>query len=161
MRLYEISNAIMAALGETGEEFSQETLDNLAALEMQLEHKIENVLRYRQELIAGADAVDNEVKRLKEKADALRRKEQWLKNYVLNAMQQVGVERVTTPLFNAAIALAPLSVEFDGSAEIPEGYQREEIKISLDKKKVLADFKAGIELPLGLGVKQNKYLRVT
>ena len=63
-KLYEISNEICAVLGHEDDEISDETGERLAALEMDLEHKVEAILQYRQGILGDAEAFAAESKRL-------------------------------------------------------------------------------------------------
>ena len=79
----------------------------------------------------------------------------------MRAMQQLNYAKVSTLTMNATIAKAPLKVVDDELNEIPEEYMRQKVTYELDKAKVLEDFKAGKELPMGLSVVQGSYLKVT
>lgn len=160
-KLYEISLALAAILhGDDDGEINDDTGDRLTELEMDFNAKVEGVLQYRQSLLADATALKAEADRLKGRADAFARRAEWLKGYVHNAMTQIGVGKVSTLTFTATVAKSPFKVEQTGD-EIPAQYKREEVIVSLNKAKVLEDFKAGKTLPEGLSVVQGTNLRVS
>jgi len=127
---------------------------------MAFEQKVEGTLQYRQGLLGDAMAIEDEIQRLKAKKDGVLRKADGLRAYVMRAMQQLKCQRVTTRTFNASVCPSPLKVE-DFVGDIPEQYRRVKTSVELDKAKVLEDFKAGVELPVGLSVIQNVHLKIT
>lgn len=161
MKLYEISNELAAILGDADDEISDDVAERLSSLELALETKVENILQARQGILADAEAIKKESERLKARADSLTRKSEWLKGYVLSALQQTGVKKVSTVTFTATVANSPMSVKFDEGRDIPDEYRREEIKVTLDKKAVLEAFKSGKTLPEGVAVVQGVHLKIS
>lgn len=159
--LYALSNELAAILADQDEDLSEDAEAALNALEQAFESKVEAVLQYRQGLVADADALKAEQQRLKARADAMTKRADWLKRYVLDSMQKLNIGRVSTPTFNASVAKSPLSVQIEDGAEIPETYQRIKTTIEPDKAALLAAFKDGQPLPPGVSVKQNYNLRIS
>ena len=157
MNLYEISLELAAILN--GEELTDDEAARLSDLELALEAKVEGILQFRQGLLAEAEAIEGEAKRLKARADAMTRRADWLKGYLLSAMQQTGVGKISTLTFTATVAKSPPKAECEG--DIPERYQRVKTIVELDRSGILADFKAGTELPDGVKVTSGFYLKVT
>lgn len=140
MKLYEITNELAAILGDEEEGFPDDVADRLTKLEMELHDKVDGVLAYRQGIVRQADGFLHEAARMKAKADALTRKAEWLKDYVLSCMVGCGVDR-SMGNFTASVAKSPPKVEFEGEdipvkyrAVIPESH-------TLDKKKVISDIR--------------------
>lgn len=159
--LYEISNELAAILGSDEDELSPEDETMLSMMEMAFEDKVEAVLQYRQGLLAHAIALKAERERLKAKEDAVSRKADRLKNYLLESMNMIGVARVSTRTFNATVAQSPPKVEIDPNMQIPDEYRREKVTVDLDKATVLEDFKNGIPLPDGITVVRDYHLKIS
>ena len=91
--LYEIDADIMACVDmETGEIVD---IDRLKALEMERDAKIEGVILWRKDMLAEAEAIKNEVKKLQDRIRPLENKAEQLKcyiNYVLEG-QKFKTER--------------------------------------------------------------------
>ena len=158
--LYEISSALAAALRSDDDELSPDMEADLTALEMALEQKIEGVLQYRQGLVADAAAFQSEAARLQAKADAITRKAEWLKTYVLQTMTAVGVDKVSTRTFTASVRKSPARVEIAEGAEIPEPYRVEKVTIIFDRAAVLAAHRDGKPLPEAVRITHGTYLQI-
>lgn len=159
MNLYEISNELAFILSE--EELDEGAEARLGELEMALEMKVEGVLQARQGILAEVEAIKAEADRLKARADSMTRRAEWLKKYVLSAMERSGVGRVSTLTFSASVCTSPPKVELAEGEEIPFEYAKEETKVLFDKAKALADYKAGKPLPFGVNVTQGSHLKIS
>ena len=83
--LYEIDNEILDCVDlETGEIIDEE---RLAALEMERDAKIEGIIIWRKDLMAEADAVKAEGKKLYERARVCENKAEQLKKYIEHALE--------------------------------------------------------------------------
>ena len=82
--LYEIDNEILACVDmETGEIVDEEKLE---ALEMERGKKIEGIILWRKDLLAEAEAVKAEAKKLSDRAKILDNKAEQLKKYIEHAL---------------------------------------------------------------------------
>jgi hypothetical protein len=158
--LYALSAELAAILHNHDDEIPDDIAAQLESLGILFDAKIEGVLKHRQGLLADAVALKVEIERLKARADAATRRAEWLKQYVYNAMQQVGVTKLKTLTFSATITKSPLRVELAEGAEIPTAYRREKITVELDRAAALDDFKHGQTLPAGLSVVSATHLRI-
>ena len=92
MNLYESDNAITALTDpETGELLDFEAFEQL---QIEREHKIENIALWVKDLTAEAKAIQDEIKSLTERRDALKKKAQRLESYL---MRFLDGEKFTTP----------------------------------------------------------------
>jgi hypothetical protein len=159
--LYELADAIrgvLAQLDETDGELPPDLAATLNTLEMKFEEKAENVCRFRAGLCAAAEGIDAEIKRLSAMRDGYVRRAEWLKSYLFEAMQSLGLERVNTKLFKLWIQKnGRPTIECDG-ADYPEGYQR--VVTSFDGQKAYEDWKAGKPLPPQVVVREGVHLRI-
>lgn len=92
MTLYEIDDQMRRLLdagngtavdAETGEVFDEAAID---ALEMARHDKIENIIKFRKNMSAEADALEAEAKNLAARAKALRNKADWAEGYLARHM---------------------------------------------------------------------------
>ncbi len=161
VKLYEISNALMIILDSSEEELEGDAAGQLTNLEMALEAKVEGILQFRQGLLADAEALNNESKRLKTKSDALARKAEWLKGYVHHALVQLGVGKLSTRTFSVSVCQSPPRLEIQDGAEVPFEFKREEVTVIIDKAALLAAHKKGLSLPEGITVSSGSHLRIS
>lgn len=83
--LYEIDNEILGCVDlETGEIIDEERLE---ALEMERDAKIEGIILWRKDLMAEAEAVKTEGKKLYDRAKACENKAEQLKRYIEHALE--------------------------------------------------------------------------
>ena len=99
MTLYEIKEDILKAINdieideETGEIVSMGALDEL---QEQFSDKAENIALYIKNTNAEAEAIKTEEKRLSERRKALENKAERLKQYLSNAMNETGMDKIST-----------------------------------------------------------------
>ncbi len=168
--LYEISEAYTSVmlrlegsdderLGD-GDEIPADLEADMDAIGDALETKVDAICKYRSSLVAHADAVDAEIKRLTAKRNALTKRADWLKGYVMSAMLATGAKKLETPLFRLTICRnSQPSVTLAGET-IPDEFKREKITVELDRAKVLEAFDLGQELPSVLRVIHGSHLRI-
>ena len=162
MTLYDLSAAFQAALnaGEDGE-LNEDTEKALADLQVAFEAKVDGCLKFRAGLLADAESIDQEIRRLKARHAALTRRAEWLKGYVQQSMEQTGVGVISTALFRAAVVKSPLKVEVADDAVLPPPFLRTKTEVTPDKQFILALWKDKGELPPGVKVTQGFHLKIS
>lgn len=157
--LYQITDTIQAIV-ET-EELTVADEARLAELELDFDAKVEAILQYRQGLLADAAALKAERERLKAREDAMLRRADWLRGYVLRSMQALGLKKTLTKTFSAFVASSPPRVVIAAGAELPERMLREKVTTEPDKTAILEAWGAGAQLPPGVEVVCDHHLRIT
>lgn len=117
--LYEIDADIMACVDmETGEIVD---IDRLKALEMERDAKIEGVILWRKDMLAEAEAIKNEVKKLQDRIRPLENKAEQLKAYINYALegQKFKTERCAVSYRKTT------SVVIDDPTKIPPKYLKD------------------------------------
>lgn len=105
------------------EEIDEQTLlDTLEGLEGEITIKAQSCAATVRNMEVFADTIDAAAKQMKERADRLRRKSEWLRAYLLNNMQAAGISRIEAPEFKVAIRKNPPSVLVDESTKLPDEY---------------------------------------
>ncbi len=162
MKLYEITDAILAALAESDDgELSPGAEDRLDDLQISLEAKADNVARFIQHQEADAARFKAEADRLAALANSAAAKARRLKDYLRNCLNVVGVKRLDTELFKLTVCRNGVpSVSLNGITpeELPSAYQR--VKVEADSRKITEDWKAGVTLPDGVTCETGTHLRL-
>jgi hypothetical protein len=160
--LYEIAKdiqAIMVHLEDGEGEMTPAMANALDGLEMALEAKVDNILRFRADMDAAANVVDAEIKRLTVLRDGYRRRADTLKRYVFRTMQALGLDHVRCKLFSCRVQKnSRPSFELTAAAEVPESYRK--VTVSFDSQKCYEDWKAGLTLPDCITVTEGCHLRI-
>lgn len=99
--LYELTNKFMEFKNWLDENDldEQTAADTLETLQMPLEEKIENIVKYMKTLEALADAKKLEAKRLSESASSDLKKVEWFKNYMADNLKKAGITKLQAGVF--------------------------------------------------------------
>jgi hypothetical protein len=98
---------------------SREEFDNL---EVEYADKVENIAKMIRSLTATHDAIDSEAKRLKGRAATVKRKLDWLKDYVVDSMLALGHDKIEGDVLNVALA-RNRRVEIDSEDDLPDEFK--------------------------------------
>ena len=109
-------------------------------------------------LEADNHAIDEEIKRLRQRKTSNQNGVKRLKESLQKVMEQTGKEKFKTSLNSYSIANNPPSLDIIDETLIPKQYYVEQ-KPKLDKKELLKAVKGGLELK-GVELKQSRSLRV-
>ena len=89
-------------------------------------------------------------KKLKNKTDKF-------KEQVLNNMDRLGIEKVTTNIGKLAVRKNPISVEILNENIVPEEFKKEVVKVNIDKTAIKNHFKETGEIIPGAVINTDKY----
>lgn len=150
--------AIADELDALDGEPTPELLDRLNALEGTLEEKARWRVALIREREAEADAIKQEVARLKKMAEAKENAAKRLKDDLLGVMQAIGVPKMDVGIAKIGVQQASRpAIAWAREEPIPAGYQR--VKVELDGNKAYEAWKEG-QLPDGFEVKFTTYLGI-
>lgn len=147
MKLYEISDAIRAALDhidvdpETGEILNA---DNLHAVEAEASEKIEATALYLRELDAEAKAAKEEADRMLARVKSMQKRSDYLKAMLLDALHATG--KVKTGRVSVSIRTTQ-AVAVDEGADLPEAYTTVKTTVSPNKVAIKQALLDGVEVP--------------
>lgn len=147
MKLYEISDAIRAALDhidvdpETGEILNA---DNLHAVEAEANDKIEATALYLRELDAEAKAAKDEADRMIARVKSMQKRSDYLKSMLLDALHATG--KVKTSRVTVSIRTTK-AVEIAEGADLPEAFQTVKTTVSPNKVAIKQALLDGVEVP--------------
>jgi len=161
MKLYEISekyNQFISYLEDS--EDLEELKDTLDSIEDAFDAKVESIVKLIKAKDAEQKAIEEEIKRLKTRADRLVREIEWLQNYIQAAMEHTGKEKVKSSLFNISLVLNPPAVNVVNESEVPDWAYVEKVTRSLDKRGLLERMKNGEQIP-GVELIQRRRLKIS
>lgn len=147
MKLYEISDAIRAALDhidvdpETGEILNA---DNLHAVEAEASDKVEATALYLRELDAEAKAAKDEADRMIARVKSMQKRSDYLKSMLLDALHATG--KVKTARVTVSIRTTQ-AVEVSEGADLPEAYTTVKTTVSPNKVAIKQALLDGVEVP--------------
>ena len=147
MKLYEISDAIRAALDhieldeETGEILNA---DNLHAVEAEASEKIEATALYLRELDAEAKAAKDEADRMLDRVKSMQKRSDYIKSMLLDALHVTG--KVKTARVTVSIRTTQ-AVEVSEGANLPEAYTTVKTTVSPNKVAIKQALLDGVEVP--------------
>lgn len=153
MTLYEINrnieDAIDAMLNSVNEETGEvddAAANALAELQEAREQKLDNIGAYLKNLKVEADALTEESKALKSRADRKKKDIEKLKEYVVTCMGKEGLSKFESTRVKFSFR-ASQKVEVSDEDALPLIWKREVIKYEPDLEKIKAAIKAGETVP--------------
>lgn len=159
MKLYEISDAIRAALDhieldeETGEILQA---DALHAVEAEAAEKIEATALYLRELNAEAKAAKDEADRMIARVKSMQKRSDYIKSMLLDALHVTG--KVKTARVTVSIRTTK-AVEIAEGADLPEAYTTVKTTVSPNKTAIKDALSAGIEVP-GCHIEERESVQI-
>jgi hypothetical protein len=123
--------------------------------------KVESCACAIKELVAIADAIDEEISAQKKRADAKRAAAKRLREYVMEQFDRAGQKSVETARARVAIRPNPLKVQWTRPPEdCPGRFRRVITEVSVDIKAAHEALRAGEDLPDGFTVSRGRSLVV-
>ena len=142
---------------ETGEVLI-DVFEELDKLSMQRNDKILNIARYIDGLKRESELLKEKAEQLKERAKSKENKIERLKTYVKESMAKFDTKKIEDETVTVRINSAKVATVLDES-KIPEEYLNTVVKVSPDKRKILADLKLGKVIP-GVELGESKTVTV-
>lgn len=159
MKLYEISDAIRAALDhidvdpETGEILNA---DNLHAVEAEASDKVEATALYLRELDAEAKAAKDEADRMIARVKSMQKRSDYIKAMLLEALHATG--KVKTARVTVSIRTTQ-AVAVDEGANLPEAYTTVKTTVSPNKVAIKQALLDGVEVP-GCHIEERESVQI-
>lgn len=157
--LFELKGSYLQVYDVISEQENEQILkDTLASINDAIEEKADGYVAVIKSLEADNHAIDEEIKRLRQRKTSNQNGVKRLKESLQKVMEQTGKEKFKTSLNSYSIANNPPSLDIIDETLIPKQYYVEQ-KPKLDKKELLKAVKGGLELK-GVELKQSRSLRV-
>jgi len=110
-----------------------------------IQQKAISIAAMIQEYEAAATAAEAEADRIMAHARAATSRAKWLKDYLVNNLQALGVHRIQTPTMLVAIRKSPPAVEVLDEEQIPDAFKR--VVQSIDKSLLRTALMTGEVVP--------------
>ena len=135
--------------------------DTLESLGGELQAKAENVVAFMRNLETTAAAIKEAEGAMAARRKAIENRVDGLKRYVLESMQNNGIQVIECPLFKISIAKNPASVEIEDERLIPQDYfvSPPPPPPQIDKKLIAQAIKDGFDVP-GARMRQGVRLAI-
>jgi hypothetical protein len=160
MKLYEITEELLEAANHEGEELTEDELhQRLNNLAMSFTSKAEGVTKLIKNIDAYASAADEEAKRLQAVRKSAQNRAQWLKRYLQENMQALGLTKLQAGVFRLGIQKNPPRVVVDDPGQIPMEYAEEITELRIDKAALKSALQEGQQIP-GAHIEQGESLRI-
>lgn len=160
--IYELSTEYAALMAEyemaEDEERRADVWAMIDALQDDIADKAEAYARIMRNMQAEADAYKAEAQRLQKRQKAAENAVEQLKGRLLNAMQAVGANEISTSIGKWRVQMNPWSVTILDDAAVPAEYHIPQPD-KIDKAAILKHFKASGELLTGVEMTQTAGLR--
>lgn len=149
MKLYEAVAEFRSGLDALSDlDLDQATYsDTLESMTGEVVAKLRAVIAYSLELDIEAEGAAAASRRMKERADSLAKRRDWLQRYALDAMQACVIGVVATDEFSAKVAKTPARVVIAEGAELPATYLRTKTTVEPDKTALKEALQAGEIVP--------------
>ena len=163
--LYEVTGQLLSLQDSLAIETDPETLttilDTMEGLDFEFEAKANGYAKIIRNLTSDVEGLKTEIDRLQSRKKTLENNISALKNRLEYSMIQTGKEKFKTELFSFGIQSNPAAVIMDEQylENIPEEYLIPQ-EPKLDKKKLAADLKAGVDLEGIAHLEQSRSLRI-
>lgn len=156
LTLYEIAESMSQLHDLVGEdEGLTEYLDSVA---LQLNEKVDNIVKFQRNLELTVRSIDEEITRLKVLRDRVQSKQQRLLDYVKYSMEKHQIEKINTGLFLLSFRQST-GVVVDDEQQVPEEYKKTKTNTTLDKLSIARDLKTGKTIQ-GVHLETRRHLQV-
>ena len=161
--LYQLASQYRADLEKLAElDLPEEVVaDTLEGLSGELEVKAQNVVAFARHLEKTAEAMKEAEAEMAKRRKAVEARADRIKRYVLDAMQNNGIQKIECPWFAISIAKNPPSVDIEDERMIPQRFfvTPPPPPPQIDKKLIAQALKDGHEVP-GALLKQGVRLAI-
>src|SRR3990167_7686218 len=163
-KLYQITGDIIEAIElYNSVETDEQLLDvegRLNGLQIRFEEKAVAVAKHIINESGDLDAIETEIERLtalkRTRENGIKR----LKNYILSNMLAANTPEIDGGTMKLKVRKNPPSVNVLDETQVPDTYKRTKTVIEIDKKEILAAWKAGQIGVAGTEVKQGSRLEI-
>lgn len=135
--------------------------DTLEGASGDLEVKAVNVAMFVRNLEASAEAINEAIKGMNERKNAIEKKADSIRQYLFDNMKRCEINKIESPYFALTIKNNPPSVVIDDASLLPVEFMRQPIPPlpTPDKTAIKAALQAGKEV-LGAHIEQSQRLEI-
>lgn len=158
MKLYEFTQNYLQLIDRADEIDEDVLIDTIDSIKESVEEKAENIAKLVRSFEADGKTIKTEEERLAAKRKTLENQVSYLKKYLFEQLETMGIQKIKRPLFTIAIQKNPPSVDVIDESLIPEDFWIP-LGAKLDKTSILHSLKSGESVP-GTAIKNSKGLRI-
>lgn len=162
MTLYDLTDEYMRLLelAEDSDIEDEIIIDTMDALTGEIECKFEGYGKILSQMNNDISSLKEEEKRISERRKSIENRVSKIKEHLMHSMNAMGTHKIKTTLFSFNIQRNPVSVMVDVPwTKLPEDYLKYKDP-EIDKKRILADLKAGKDLEGIAHIVQTESLRI-
>ena len=165
MKLYEITDELALLhdqLEESGGELTESLVARLDALGGELQAKGENIGKFIINVLASAESFNNEIQRLERKKKASEALADRLKAYMKKCMEDAGIKKISTPLFDISIQKngGKPAVTILDEKLVPARFLTVVTETTVDKDGILAAKEGGEDVSAFAKIERGTHLRI-
>lgn len=162
MKLHDIADDHrgLIALAEKESLSTEDIADTLDGIEGMFEHKAQSIFAITSDIDDDILVLDAHIIALQDKKKALVNKQKSWREYLRINMEKTGITNIKCPLFSITLAKGRDILVIDKAEEIPVEYVDTQVIETPDKRRILADLKAGNDIPGCRVEKSNTSLRI-
>ncbi|WP_430534447.1 siphovirus Gp157 family protein [Listeria rocourtiae] len=157
MKLYELGNNYQRVIDLAATTEAETLNDTLDAIKESIDMKAENIAKVIKTLEAEEAGLDTEIKRMATRKTTISNGIKGLKYYLQTELEKIGTDKIEGQHFTIAIQKNNPSARIEDESKLVD-YLVEQPK-KIDKKALLVDLKAGIEVD-GAELYQGRSLRI-
>lgn len=135
-------------------------IQELDALALQREQKLENIAYVRLEQKSMCKTIDEEIKRLQGRKKAIESSGNRLDRYVLDEMSQAGIKTHKGQFASITVAKSPVSCEIIDADAIPEEFTETVTETKILKSEAIKHYKETGEILPGMAFGQKEHVRI-
>ena len=145
MKLYEISAKIKELCNnvENAEDINA-VYDVMRDTKLDFNDKVESCVFVIKEIEGIIEARKTLINAVKEHIQAMENKKQWLSDYVLLNMKEIGIDKINGDYFTVKPVKNPPKVTIFDESLIPEKFKKIKTEIVIDKTAIKESIKSGI-----------------
>lgn len=149
-KLYEISEQYseLQALADSDDENMKEAVaTTLECIEGNFNEKAQALVTVVHNMDSDVESLDAEIKRLQARKQAIKNRQDSMREYLRDNMERTGIKKISCPLFTInCVAGREIAVINDDTA-IPDEYMAVKTEIKPDKAAITKALKDGVEIP--------------
>jgi len=160
--LYEIAERYKSLVALSDTDMDERAIaDTLEAVDGELKDKALAIRAVMQSMSGDEGTIDAEIKRLEGRRQAMRNRRAALEEYLRRNMADCEINRIESPIFSITLAAPTLRLDITDESEIPDEYVTARVTEQIDRRRLLADMKAGKEVPGARLVEARRALKFT
>ena len=153
--LYDIKTRLVE-LAQREDLTEDESKELATILAQELTNKSTNIIGFIRNVETNMEILDSEINRLTILKKTTATRMDRFKEYVKTNMEELGLEKIETPIGTLRVQKNPISIEILDEEQIPKEYKKEKTTITIDKAAIKDNFKETGEIIPGTKIIASK-----